>query len=48
VVNAKILDGWRDFGATQVVSPSMLSADEKVSRWRGIWFADVTIANLPA
>jgi hypothetical protein len=46
VVNARILDGWQDFGAAQVVSPRALSGDEKVSRWQGIWFSDVSIANL--
>jgi hypothetical protein len=48
VVNAKVLDGWQDFGAAQVVSPRTLSGEEKVSRWQGIWFSDVTIANLRA
>ena len=47
VVNAKILDLWEDFGAAQVASPRTLSGDEKVSRWQGIWFSNVTIANLP-
>jgi len=48
VVNAKVLDGWQDFGAAQVASPKTLSAEQKVSRWQGIWFSNVTIANLPS
>jgi len=48
VVNAKILERWQDFGEAQVVTPRMLSAEQKVSRWQGIWFSNVTIANLPA
>jgi hypothetical protein len=47
VVNSRILDGWQSFGAVQVVSPRTLSGEEKMSRWRGIWFSNVTIANLP-
>jgi hypothetical protein len=43
VVNAKTLDGAAEFGAEQTVSPQRLSADEKVSRWQEIWFADVSI-----
>jgi len=46
VVNARILEQWPDFGAAQVVSPRTLSADQKVSRWRGLWFRDVNIGNL--
>jgi len=43
VVNAKVLDGWQLFRAPQAVSPKTLSGDEKVSRWRKIWFAEVTV-----
>jgi hypothetical protein len=43
VVNARVLDGWQDFGARQVVSPKTLSGEQKVSRWQQLWFADVKI-----
>ena len=48
VVNAKVLEGGPDFGAAQAVSPRALSGEQKLSRWQGIWFSDVTIANLPS
>ena len=43
VVNARVLGDAAGFGAEQTVSPQRLSPDEKVSRWRKVWFADVSI-----
>jgi hypothetical protein len=43
VVNANVLDAAAGFGAEHSVSPQRLSADQKVSRWRELWFADVLI-----
>jgi hypothetical protein len=42
-VNVKALDSTVKFGAEQAVSPKKLSADEKASRWQGIWFSNVRI-----
>jgi hypothetical protein len=43
VVNVGALADRAQFDAQQVVSPQQLSAAEKVQRWRGIWFPDVSI-----
>jgi hypothetical protein len=43
VVNAGALDARSEFAGTQPVSPKKLSAEEKMSRWRSIWFAKVTV-----
>jgi hypothetical protein len=39
-VNARVLDAA--FAADQVVSPRLLSPDDKTQRWQALWFADVT------
>ena len=43
VMNAGVLDGQVAFASVQPVSPRMLSADAKTSRWQSIWFANVTL-----
>ncbi len=40
-VNVRVLEGNAAFGAEQPVSPQKLSGDEKVARWKSVWFADV-------
>jgi hypothetical protein len=42
-VNVRIIDPNFRFGEEQVVSPKVLSAPERSSRWRQVWFAGVTI-----
>jgi hypothetical protein len=42
-VNVRALDSRADFGAEVAVSPKVLSAQEKVTRWRGIWFGNVSV-----
>lgn len=42
--NAKALDPRLSFGPEQGVSPKLLSPDQKVQRWRDIWFPDVILA----
>ncbi len=42
-INTRIIEGDAMFGEIQPVSPRTLSAEEKVSRWKALWFADVTI-----
>jgi hypothetical protein len=48
-LNAQALDCRASFAAEQSVSPKSLSADQKVQRWRDIWFPDVRVsaAGLP-
>jgi hypothetical protein len=43
VVNAGALDARSEFAGTQPVSPKKLSPEAKMSRWRSIWFAKVTV-----
>jgi hypothetical protein len=42
-VNAQVIDSDAPFAAAQVVSPHQLSVDDKVRRWRQLWFSDVSI-----
>lgn len=43
-LNANALDCRAAFGPQQTVSPRLLAADQKVQRWRDIWFSQVTVA----
>jgi hypothetical protein len=40
-LNAKALDS--SFGSEQGVSPKSLAQDQKIQRWRDIWFPDVRL-----
>jgi hypothetical protein len=40
-INVKALESRESFGQEQSVSPKLLSADQKVQRWRDLWFPDV-------
>ena len=42
-LNVKALDSRLSFGPEQPVSPKSLPADQKVRRWRSIWFPDVLL-----
>jgi hypothetical protein len=42
-LNVKALDSHFSFGLEQPVSPKLLSAEQKVKRWRGLWFPDVQL-----
>jgi hypothetical protein len=42
-LNVKALDCRLSFGPEQRVSPKLLSPDQKVRRWRDIWFPDVLL-----
>ena len=42
-LNVKALDARLAFGSEQGVSPKTLSADQKVRRWRDLWFPDVRL-----
>jgi hypothetical protein len=41
-VNANVVEGAA-FGAQQPASPRTLSADDKVKRWKELWFSNVTL-----
>jgi hypothetical protein len=42
-LNVRGLDSRLSFGPEQGVSPKLLSADQKVRRWRELWFPDVLL-----
>jgi hypothetical protein len=42
-VNAKAMEGAPDFGAEQPVSPKELGPDDKVARWKKLWFSNVRL-----
>lgn len=42
-VNSKAIDSGEPFGNEKSVSPKTLSRDEKTERWKGLWFANVSI-----
>ena len=42
-LNVRTLDSRLSFGPEQAVSPKLLSSDQKVRRWRDIWFPDVLL-----
>jgi len=37
------IDGGPHFGEEKSVSPKLLSAEDKVGRWKENWFANVTV-----
>lgn len=40
-VNVRALEGAAHFGTELAVSPRQLAAQEKVARWKSLWFSDV-------
>ena len=42
-VNSRAIGAPTPFGAEQPVSPRTLSGGEKVVRWQGLWFSNVSI-----
>jgi len=43
-VNSAVLVGNDSFGEKKSVAPRLLAASEKVSRWKELWFSNVTFA----
>jgi hypothetical protein len=43
VANVRTLESRGEFAPEQTVSPRLLSAEQKVGRWREIWFPNVNI-----
>ncbi|MBI2308162.1 MAG: aldehyde-activating protein [Rhodocyclales bacterium] len=45
-INSRAIDNDIGFGEALSVSPKVLSADEKIRRWKALWFSNVTfVAN---
>lgn len=42
-INVRIIDGESPFGASRSASPKLLPVEDKVDRWKRLWFADVRI-----
>lgn len=42
-VNSKVVGNRGDFGAETIVSPKKLNDQEKIQRWKNIWFTNVSI-----
>jgi hypothetical protein len=42
-VNAKAIEGAEDFGAEQPVSPKALAGNDKIARWKALWFSNVRL-----
>ena len=42
-VNARAVEGGVKFGSEQAVSPKKLLPGDKLERWQGVWFPDVSI-----
>lgn len=42
-LNVGAVDRNAEFGERTLVSPRLLSANEKVERWKRLWFGDVTL-----
>jgi len=46
-VNVNVIDPGPVFGPPRRVSPQKLSGDDKVKRWKELWFSDVTMRVVP-
>jgi hypothetical protein len=44
-VNVRVVEGAGAFGTEQGISPKLLAADDKVSRWKKLWFRNVTLTS---
>jgi hypothetical protein len=42
-VNVRVIEGAESFGVEKPVSPQKLSGDEKISRWKDLWFSSVEL-----
>ncbi|NMG00691.1 aldehyde-activating protein [Aromatoleum toluolicum] len=43
-VNSRVIDGDPGFPDATTVSPQTLAPDDKVARWKAVWFGGVTLA----
>ena len=44
-LNSKTLDNRDLLAPSQVASPKLLSSEEKIKRWKEIWFPNVSIVH---
>ena len=44
-VNARVIESSAGFGPEQSVSPKKLSGEDKVDRWKKLWFGDVAFVD---
>lgn len=42
-INSKVIDESTPFGAEKTASPKTLTGEQKATRWRDIWFGNVTV-----
>jgi hypothetical protein len=42
-INCQVVEGGIIFGEKKSVSPKTLTASEKIERWKGAWFSNVTL-----
>jgi hypothetical protein len=42
-INSRVMDGPTSFGPEQTASPKALTGEQKATRWRDIWFGNVTV-----
>jgi hypothetical protein len=42
-VNVRVIEGAESFGVEKAASPQKLSGDEKISRWKELWFCGVEL-----
>lgn len=42
-LNIRVLDGQPDFAATAPASPQQLPPEQRIERWKKLWFADVAL-----
>lgn len=42
-VNCQVLNGELGFGERAVVSPKKLNAEQKIARWKEVWFSQVSV-----
>jgi hypothetical protein len=47
-VNVRVISGLAKFAEERAVSPKKLSGDDKVARWKDLWFSRVTTTAVPA
>ena len=47
-INSKAIDEIATLGPERVVSPKLLSDEEKIQRWKEIWFSDAKIKHVYA
>jgi hypothetical protein len=43
-INVRVIDGPTQFGSPQSASPKSLEVNEKMERWKSLWFRNVRIA----